>query len=72
MNYIKTRKDDIPDTISALILMQKSLLSELHRKQSNLSLTGSEAQQLRGQNKIIEQQIASIMNMIRHYESPVN
>lgn len=67
-----TVKDDIPDTIAALVLMQKSLLSELNRKQSHLSLTESEAQYLRDQNKMLEQQIIVMMNMVRDFESPMN
>lgn len=71
-NGIYASKDNIPDTITALVLMQKSLLSELHRKRSNLSLTGFEAQHLRGQNQLLEQQITFVINMVRNFERPMN
>lgn len=71
-NCIYTGKEAIPDTIAALVLMQKSLLSELHRKRSNLSLTGSEARHLRGQSKLLKQQIAFVLNIVKNLECPMN
>lgn len=72
MNSTNTRKYDIPDTIASLTLMQESLMSELHVKQSSLSLTGSEAQYLREQNKMLQQQIAIMINIVRNFERPMN
>lgn len=69
---INIRRDNIPDTISALMLMQKSLMSELNRKQCDLSLNGSEVGHLRNQNKMLEQQIACMISMVRNFESPMN
>ncbi|TAN11935.1 MAG: hypothetical protein EPN37_16445 [Chitinophagaceae bacterium] len=69
---INIRKDNMPDTISALMLMQKCLMSELNRKQSDLSLNGYEVGHLRNQNKMLEQQIACMINMVRNFESPMN
>lgn len=71
-NNIPIEKDDIPDTIAVLMLMQKSLMSELDRKQCHLSLTGSEAQYLRHQNKMLEQQIVTMINIVRNFDCPMN